>query len=539
MMATIRGCKNQLTRAINNLQQGLNQYDQVPLDSNGIENEPPNTRLRRIAERKIDLIAAKSRLEDLLLELQTKFQAAVDFAQRAPINPDSIPPVEEIDNHWVEHNGEEIEENARKALSVIKATYRQLEVLEASASLEIQYHIGSPHSVPPTTQIRREAAAAPDTPPPGFENTPRRILSSTNVVLNHPQEFSQPQPMHNGSVSSQQIDATMILPSQLQKLEIEPYYGDIARLQSIILILLVFLQDAAGLPRPDLIQKYAAFAVRRTIRLTDVGVICLYDNVAAFKVILVVTVECKVVSAAVEITTSLSVITGTADVIHQVHFVAQLTQKTIEDKVERSTGRLVADILQESRPTMVKGPVIHHLTVVVVLTIDIDRGLKVTDAYPSILQTVCHQILVEYHLQIQSGTNPHPSIDIALELVDLNGKTLNFTMNTKERLTAPHNTAPVTKEDALAILSLGIEVNPVRSTVNKVQSIRSIIDKLKEKNIATKFHYVQTEDNPADCATRGLKIKHLQRPHLVAWAILSPLTGTTMASQPNGLHYTT
>ncbi|EYC15276.1 hypothetical protein Y032_0037g3428 [Ancylostoma ceylanicum] len=229
MMATIRGCKNQLTRAINNLQRGLNQYDQVPLDSNGIENEPPNTRLRRIAERKIDLIAAKSRLEDLLLELQTKFQAAVDFAQRAPINPDSIPPVEEIDNHWVEHNGEEIEENARKALSVIKATYRQLEVLEASASLEIQYYIGSPHSVPPTTQIRREAAAAPDTPPPGFENTPRRILSSTNVVLNHPQEFSQPQPMHNGSVSSQQIDATMILPSQLQKLEIEPYYGDIAR----------------------------------------------------------------------------------------------------------------------------------------------------------------------------------------------------------------------------------------------------------------------------------------------------------------------
>ncbi|KAL6742842.1 hypothetical protein Aduo_015947 [Ancylostoma duodenale] len=227
-MATIRGCKSQLTRAINNLQQGLNQYDQVPLDSNGIENEPPNTRPRRIAERKIDLIAAKSRLEDLLLELRTKFQAAVDFAQRAPINPDSIPPIEDIDNHWVEHNGEEIEEEARKALFVIKATYRQLEVLETSSSLEIQYHIGSPHSVPPTTQIRREAAAAPDTPP-GLENTPRRILSSTNAVLNPPQEFSQPQSMHNGSVSPQQIDPTMILPSQLQKLEIEPYYGDIAR----------------------------------------------------------------------------------------------------------------------------------------------------------------------------------------------------------------------------------------------------------------------------------------------------------------------
>ncbi|KIH65364.1 hypothetical protein ANCDUO_04313 [Ancylostoma duodenale] len=51
-----------------------------------------------------------------------------------------------------------------------------------------------------------------------------------------------------------------------------------------------------------------------------------------------------------------------------------------------------------------------------------------------------------------------------VQLVDLNGKTLNFTMNTKERLIAPHNTAPVTKEDALAILSLGIEVHPVRST---------------------------------------------------------------------------
>ncbi|KAL6742844.1 hypothetical protein Aduo_015948 [Ancylostoma duodenale] len=51
-----------------------------------------------------------------------------------------------------------------------------------------------------------------------------------------------------------------------------------------------------------------------------------------------------------------------------------------------------------------------------------------------------------------------------VQLVDLNGKTLNFTMNTKERLTAPHNTAPVTKEDVLAILSLGIEVHPVRST---------------------------------------------------------------------------
>ncbi|KIH65363.1 hypothetical protein ANCDUO_04312 [Ancylostoma duodenale] len=512
-MATIRGCKSQLTRAINNLQQGLNQYDQVPLDSNGIENEPPNTRPRRIAERKIDLIAAKSRLEDLLLELRTKFQAAVDFAQRAPINPDSIPPIEDIDNHWVEHNGEEIEEEARKALSVIKATYRQL---------EIQYHIGSPHSVPPTTQIRREAAAAPDTPPPGLENTPRRILSSTNAVLNPPQEFSQPQSMHNGSVSPQQIDPTMILPSQLQKLEIEPYYGDIARFSEFwccfdtlvfsnvnipiaakfqhlkralkgdaALVLRGFLttpenyprvikllhkrynrphyarsliyrqlkelphasasansqqktrhelakrqhasgttwnleqliegleavveeleaiddyQNAVVLHRLDLIQKYAAFAARRTTPPTDVAVIFLYDSVAAFKDIPVVIVECKVVSVAVEITTFLSVITGTADVIRQVHFLALLMQETIEDRVERSIGCLAADILQESRPTMVTGPVIHHSIVVVVLTIDIDRGPEVADAHPSMLRIVFHQILVEYHLQIQSGTNPH------------------------------------------------------------------------------------------------------------------------------------
>ncbi|EYC02241.1 hypothetical protein Y032_0101g3387 [Ancylostoma ceylanicum] len=39
---------------------------------------------------------------------------------------------------------------------------------------------------------------------------------------------------------------------------------------------------------------------------------------------------------------------------------------------------------------------------------------------------------------------------------------------------------------------------------NRVSAIRKTLDQFQEKGISTKFHYVASEDNPADCATRGI-----------------------------------
>ncbi|EYC33154.1 hypothetical protein Y032_0002g629 [Ancylostoma ceylanicum] len=39
---------------------------------------------------------------------------------------------------------------------------------------------------------------------------------------------------------------------------------------------------------------------------------------------------------------------------------------------------------------------------------------------------------------------------------------------------------------------------------NRVIAIRKILDQFQKQGISTKFHYVASEDNPADCATRGI-----------------------------------
>ncbi|EPB72436.1 hypothetical protein ANCCEY_08469 [Ancylostoma ceylanicum] len=39
---------------------------------------------------------------------------------------------------------------------------------------------------------------------------------------------------------------------------------------------------------------------------------------------------------------------------------------------------------------------------------------------------------------------------------------------------------------------------------NRVTAIRKILDQFQKQGISTKFHYVASEDNPADCATRGI-----------------------------------
>uniref|UniRef100_A0A7I4YFT2 Integrase catalytic domain-containing protein n=1 Tax=Haemonchus contortus TaxID=6289 RepID=A0A7I4YFT2_HAECO len=45
---------------------------------------------------------------------------------------------------------------------------------------------------------------------------------------------------------------------------------------------------------------------------------------------------------------------------------------------------------------------------------------------------------------------------------------------------------------------------------NRVKAIKDIVASFRQRNITTKFYYVASQDNPADCATRGLSTKDSQ-----------------------------
>uniref|UniRef100_A0A0N4X8N9 RNase H domain-containing protein n=1 Tax=Haemonchus placei TaxID=6290 RepID=A0A0N4X8N9_HAEPC len=45
---------------------------------------------------------------------------------------------------------------------------------------------------------------------------------------------------------------------------------------------------------------------------------------------------------------------------------------------------------------------------------------------------------------------------------------------------------------------------------NRVKAIKDIVASFRQRNITTKFHYVASQDNLADCATRGLSTKDSQ-----------------------------
>ncbi|KAK5979467.1 Integrase catalytic domain-containing protein [Trichostrongylus colubriformis] len=62
--------------------------------------------------------------------------------------------------------------------------------------------------------------------------------------------------------------------------------------------------------------------------------------------------------------------------------------------------------------------------------------------------------------------------------------------------------------DSLITLHWIHAVKPYKIFVqNRVEAIRRIIAELEAQKIPVKFHYVASEDNPADCATRGLASK--------------------------------
>ncbi|KAK6029541.1 hypothetical protein OSTOST_04350 [Ostertagia ostertagi] len=92
--------------------------------------------------------------------------------------------------------------------------------------------------------------------------------------------------------------------------------------------------------------------------------------------------------------------------------------------------------------------------------------------------------------------NTERSEKVFVPLTDVNKNSLMLTLNTTDNITTPTTPIQLSQKDIDTLRSLNIPLD-------RITEARSILDYLQSLGIRAPLYYVQSENNPEDCASRG------------------------------------
>ncbi|KAL6742869.1 hypothetical protein Aduo_015969 [Ancylostoma duodenale] len=230
-MASIRSCKTQITKSINKLNEAVNGIDTSLFQQCDLpQQKTAAERLDILIDQKASLFEVKTRIELLLEHLKEKLAAAIKLAKNTLPNASDASAIEEIDEHWEQHEGDECEERAYETIVKICASIKRIDILMSNLTRDGE----SLQSYAPTSRnlnssfnqlndacdihVQREFSR----PSRLSLNTP---CNDSNVIPGVSKQFE----VKDATVTPAVDHVTNILPGQIQKLQVEPFYGDIEK----------------------------------------------------------------------------------------------------------------------------------------------------------------------------------------------------------------------------------------------------------------------------------------------------------------------